>query len=148
MFAAQEGPRRRKFVEELGSTAEYVVSHTSWLPKLFLGHPGLKAFIEGYEKRYGVKTDGGAASGYAVMQILEAVVKRAGGFEPEKIREALASMAVYTVKGTYKANEQGMSPVESLTFQIQNGERMIVWPKYMAEAKLLLMPKWADRAKK
>ena len=88
----------------------------------------MKAFIEKYEKRYGVKPNSAAASGYAVMQILEAVVKRARGFEPEKIREALASMAVYTVKGTYKANEQGMSPVESLTFQIQNGERMIVWP--------------------
>jgi branched-chain amino acid transport system substrate-binding protein len=90
-----------------------------------------------------------ATSGYAVLQILTAAVKRAGSFDPEKLRDALASIAVYTVKGQYKANEQGLSmPVESLTFQIQNGERMIVWPEDKAEAKLLLMPKWEDRAKK
>ncbi len=148
IFAAQDGPTLPQFVEELGSTAEYVVGHSSWEPKPSLGHPGMKAFIEKYEKRHGVKPNSGAASSYAVMQILEAAVKRAGGFEPEKIRQALASMAAYTVKGTYKANEQGMSPVESLTFQIRNGKRLLVWPEHQSDARFIPMPKWEDRAKK
>ena len=38
--------------------------------------------------------------------------------------------------------------IEGLTFQIQNGERVILWPELAAEAKLLLMPKWEDRGKK
>ena len=45
-----------------------------------------------------------------------------------------------------RAAAQGLSAIEGLTFQIQNGERMIVWPKRMAEAKYILpMPSWDER---
>ncbi len=150
VFAATIGPALPKFVEELGSTAEYVVGKISWLPKPVLGYSGMKGFIEGYEKRYGVKPNYHAAGGYAMMQVYEAAIKRAGSFDPQMLREALASILVYTVKGPYKANEQGLlgTPSESLTFQIQNGERVIVWPAHQAEARFLPMPKWEDRAKK
>ena len=149
MFAAQIAPALPKFVEELGSLAEYVVGASKWEPKPALGHPGMKEFIENYERRYGVKPNYHAAQGYAAMQIMTAVVNRAGSFEPEKVREALASIAVYTVKGPYKANESGVSPsTEPLTFQIQRGERVIVWPEQVAEGKFIPMPKWEDRGKK
>ena len=42
-----------EFVKQLGSTAEYVVGHRTWEPKLVLGHPGIKQFVESYENRYG-----------------------------------------------------------------------------------------------
>jgi len=150
MFAATVGPALPKFVEELGGTAEYVVGSSEWEPKPhLLGHPGMKEFIENYERRYGVKPNYHVADGYAAMQIYEAAVKRAGSFDPEKVRDALASMAVYTVKGQYKANEQGWSAIyDDVTFQIQNGKRVILWPEHMAEAKFLPMPKWEDRKKK
>ena len=41
------------------------------------------------------------------MQIFVAAVKEAGSFDPEKIREALASITVETITGLYKANEIG-----------------------------------------
>ncbi len=75
-------------------------------------------------------------------------MKRAGSFDREKVREALASITVGTMRGTYKANEHGMSPVDGVAFQIQNGKRMILWPEHLAEAKFIPMPKWEDRAKK
>ncbi len=104
--------------------------------------------MEKYEKRYGVKPNYLGASGYAGMQIMEAAVKDAGSFDPEKIRDALASIAVYTVRSPYKANEKGMSPIDGLAFQIRNGERVIVWLEHAAEAKALPMPKWEDRGEK
>ena len=53
------------------------------------------------------------------------------------------------VRGPYRANERGVSaPTDGLAIQIQNGKRVIVWPAHQAEAKLLLMPKWEERAKK
>ncbi len=83
------------------------------------------------------------------MQIFVAAVKKANSFDPKKIRDALASILVYTVRGPYKANERGFSiPAEALTFQIQNGKRVFVWPATMAEARFLPMPKWEERAKK
>ncbi len=149
MFAGTAGTALPKFITELGSTAEYVVGFSQWEPKPVLGHPGIAEFAENYEKRYGEKPNYHAAQGYAAMQITAAAVKRAGSFDPEKVRDALASIAVYTVRGFYKANEQGVSPsTEGVTIQIQNGERVIVWPEHMAEAKVLPMPKWEDRGKK
>ena len=152
LFSATIGPALPKFVEELGSMAEYVVGFTEWMPKpVLLGHPSMKEFIEGYERRYGVKPNYHAAAGYAAMQVYEAAVKKAGSFDSEKVRDAMGSIAVNTIYGRWKANEQGLvtapAPGAGLNFQIQNGKRVIVWPATMAEAKLLLMPKWEDRKK-
>ncbi len=146
MLAGTVGPGLPKFTEELGGTAEFVLGSTQWEPRVTLGYPGIQEFIKGYEKRYGVTPNYHAAGGYGVMQILEAAVKHAGSFEPEKVRDALASITVETIKGPYKADAQGLSTMEAFTFQIQNGKRVIVWPKQMAEAKYILpMPKWKER---
>ncbi len=148
MFAATIGPALPNFVKQLEETAEFVLGFSPWEPKPALGHPGMNEFIENYEKRYGVKPNYHAALAYAEMQILEAAVKYAGSFDPAKVREALASITVQTMHGRWKANEQGMSTIESLTIQIQNGKRVIVSPAHMSEARFLLMPKWEDRGKK
>jgi hypothetical protein len=75
-------------------------------------------------------------------------VKHAGNLDPERrVRNALASIQVETIEGPWKVNEQALSNREGLTFQIQNGRRVIVWPAHMAEARFLVMPKWQDRAK-
>jgi hypothetical protein len=54
---------------------------------------------------------------------------------------------VETIEGPWKVDEQGLSNREGLTFQIQNRERVIVWPAHMAEARFLPMPRWEERAK-
>ena len=149
MFAAQIAPSLPKFIEELGSMAEFVVGLPRWLPKPVLAYHGIAEFVENYEKRYGVKPNYHAAGGYASMQIFVAAVKEVGSFDPVKVRDALATIRVETVEGPWKANERGVSaPTERVAFQIQNGKRVIVWPDYAAEARFLPMPKWADRAKK
>ena len=149
MYSSSVAPSLPKFAEELGSTAEFVVGSSPWEPKAVLGHPGIAEFIEKYEKRHGVKPNYHAAGGYAAMQILVAAVKKVGSFDPEKIRNSLASIAVYSIRGPYRANERGVSaPTEPTSIQIQNGKRMIVWPEDKAEAKVLPMPKWEDRGRK
>jgi len=146
MFAGTVGPGLPKFTEELGGAAEFVLGSTQWEPRATLGYPGIREFIKGYEKLYGVTPNYHAAGGYGVMQILEAAVKHAASFEPEKVRDALASITVETIKGPYKANAQGLSTMEGLAFQIQNGKRVIVWPKHIAEANYMLpMPRWDER---
>ena len=149
MFYAAVGPAIPKFTEVLGSAAEYVVGFSQWEPKPNLGHPGIAEFIENYQRRFGETPNYHAAGGYAAMQILAAAVERAGSFDPGKVREALTSILVYTIRGPYKANERGFStPIEALTFQIQNGKRVILWPEHVAGGKFLPIPKWEDRAKK
>ena len=146
MFAATIGPALPRFTEELKETAEFVFGFSPWEPKPVLGHPGMIQFIGNYEKRYGVKPNYHAASAYAAIQILEAAVKDVGGFDPQKVRDALSSITVSTIMGSYKADAQGLSFIEGLTFQIQKGDRVIVWPKHMAEARYILpMPRWDER---
>ncbi len=126
-----------------------MVGFSQWEPKPVLGHPGIAEFVENYQKRYGVKPNYHASGGYAGMQIFVAAIKKAGSFDSEKIREALAAIKVDTVRGPWKANERGVNtPIEGVTFQIQNGKRVIMWPEHAAEAKFLPMPKWQDRAMK
>jgi branched-chain amino acid transport system substrate-binding protein len=148
MFAGTVGPALPKFVKELGGTAEFVLGFARWVPKpAVLHHPGMEAFIENYEQRYGVTPNYHAALGYAETQILEAVVTNVGSFDAQKIRDAMASMTVETIVGRWKSDTQGLSTIEGLTFQIQNGKRVIVWPKHLAEAKYILpMPRWEERS--
>lgn len=146
LFAATVAPGVPKFVEELGNTAEFALGFSQWEPNPVLGHPGMKAFIENYEKRYRAKPSYHVAKGYAIMQVLEAAVKHANSFDPQKLRDVLASITVETVMGRWKANAQGLCTIQGLTIQIQNGKRVIVWPKEMAEAKYILpMPRWDKR---
>ncbi len=152
MFASAIGPSSPKFIKELGDLAEYVVGRTSWLPRPALGHPGIAEFAENYVKRFGEAPNFHSVEGYVRMQILVAAVKRAGSFEPEKVREALASVPVYTILGPWKADAQGYSRSPHISFhliyQIQNGKRVLLWPEHVAEGKFIPMPKWEDRAKK
>ena len=148
LFSPSNAPAAPKFVEELGAAAEFVLGFSLWEPRPALGLPGVQEFIEHYEKRFGEKPNYRDAVGYTEMQITEAAVKKAGSFDPEKVRDAMASITVNTIFGPWNVDERGFMSIDGLTFQIRNGKRVIVWPAPMSEAKALPMPKWEARAKK
>jgi branched-chain amino acid transport system substrate-binding protein len=147
LFAGTVGPGLPAFAEQLGPTAEYVLGFSQWepLPDV-LKHPGMKEFITSYEKRYGEKPNYHAGGAYGALQVTEAAIKKAGSFDKEKLREALASIDVRTIFGRYKVNAKGMNDHEGVTFQILKGERRVVWPEKWAETKAELpMPEWSKR---
>jgi branched-chain amino acid transport system substrate-binding protein len=147
LFAGTVGPGLPAFAEQLGPTAEYVLGFSQWepLPEVFK-HPGMKEFIASYEKRYGEKPNYHAGGAYGALQVTEAAIKKAGSFDKEKLREALASIDVRTIFGRYKVNAKGMNDHEGVTFQILKGERRVVWPEKWAETKAELpMPEWSKR---
>ncbi len=134
--------------EEFTHFLHTVLGYSMWEPRPALGLPGVKEFIEHYEKRFGEKPNYRAATGYTEMQIHEAAVKKAGSFDPGKVRDAMASITVNTIYGPWNVDERGFMSIDGLAIQIQNGKRVIVWPPNIAEGKALPMPKWEDRAKK
>ena len=147
LFSSTVGPGLPNFPEQLGSTAEYVLGFSQWepLPHIFK-LPGMKEFIEAYEKRYGEKPNYHAGNAYGALQVTEAALKKAGSFDNEKLREALASIEVHSVFGRYKVDAKGMNNHEGLTFQILRGQRQVVWPEKWAETKAELpMPDWSKR---
>ncbi len=146
MFASTVGPGLPRFAKDLGPTAEYVLGFSQWEPVMALGHPGMGKFIADYKARYGGKPNYHAGQTWAMMQVFEAAVIKAGAFDNEKLRDALATIKKRTIIGTFKVNEVGLNKHDGLTFQIQDGERVIVWPKRLAQAKARLpMPKWSER---
>jgi len=147
LFASTVGPGLPNFPEQLGNTAEYVLGYSQWEPvPQVLKHPGMKEFIEAYEKRYGEKPNYHAGNAYGALQVTEAALKKAGSFDNEKLRDALATIEVHSIFGHYKVDAKGMNNHEGLTFQILRGQRRIVWPEKWAQTKPELpMPEWSKR---
>ena len=146
MFASTVGPGLPRFAKDLGPTAEYVLGFSQWEPVLALGHKGMGQFIDDYTAEYGGPPNYHAGTAYAAMQVFEAAVNSVNSFDNEKVRDALASISVDTVIGLFKVNEQGLNSHEGLTFQIQDGKRVIIWPPKLAEGKPRLpMPAWDKR---
>jgi branched-chain amino acid transport system substrate-binding protein len=147
LFSSTVGPGLPNFAEQLGKSAEYVLGFSQWEPVSdILKHPGMKEYVSAYEKRFGEKPNYHAGSTYGALQVTEAAIKKAGSFDNEKLREALASIEVATVFGNYKVNAKGMNEHEGITFQILDGERRIVYPEKWAETKAKLpAPEWDKR---
>ena len=147
LYSSTVGPGLPNFAEQLGGTAEYVLGFSQWEPiPDVLKLPGMKEFITEYEKRYNEKPNYHAGATYGALQVTEAALKKAGSFDNEKLREALATIEVTTVFGHYKVNAKGMNEHEGLTFQIQDGKRRVVYPEKWGEAKARLpMPEWNKR---
>jgi branched-chain amino acid transport system substrate-binding protein len=147
LFSSTVGPGLPNFAEQLGSTAEYVLGFSQWEPiPDVLKLPGMKEFITEYERRYGEKPNYHAGGAYGALQVTEAALKKAGSFDNEKLRDALASTEVTTVFGRYKVNAKGMNEHEGLTFQILDGKRRVVYPEKWGEAKAKLpVPEWNKR---
>jgi branched-chain amino acid transport system substrate-binding protein len=147
LFSSTVGPGLPNFPEQLGNTAEYVLGFSQWepLPKI-LKNPGMEEYIAAYEKRYGEKPNYHAGGAYGALQVTEAAIKRAGSFDNDRIREALATIDVVTIYGRYKVDARGMNEAEGMTFQILKGQRRVVWPDKWAETKPELpMPEWGKR---
>ena len=147
LYCSTIGPALPNFPEQLGATAEYVLGFSQWepLPKI-LKHAGMEEFISAYEKRFGEKPNYHAGGAYGALQVTEAAIKKAGSFDPEKLRDALATIETQTIYGRYKVDAKGMNSHEGLTFQILKGQRRVVWPEKWAETKPELpMPDWSKR---
>jgi branched-chain amino acid transport system substrate-binding protein len=147
LFSSTVGPGLPAFAEQLGSSAEYVLGYSQWEPlPAVLKHPGMKEFIDAYQKRFGEAPNYHAGTAYGALQVTEAAIKKAGSFDNQKIRDAMASLEMETVFGHYKVDAKGMNSHEGLTFQILHGQRRVVWPEKFAETKAELpMPEWSKR---
>jgi len=147
LYSSTIGPALPNYAEQLGATAEYVIGFSQWEPPpQILKNPGMEEYIAAYEKRYGEKPNYHAGSTYGALQVTEAAIKKAGSFDSEKLREALATLDIVTVYGHYKVDAKGMNAAEGLTFQILKGQRRVVYPDKWAETKPELpVPEWSKR---
>ncbi len=143
MWFFTTGPALPEFGKNLGKLAENVMGNTEW--EAVVKAPGVAEFVKAFKEKYGNDPGYHAAGGYAAGEIMEAAVKKAGALEPEKIREALATMEIPTVYGPYKVDATGAQVGKpNFIIQWQNGTRVVVWPDKFANAKAKLPFAWGQ----
>lgn len=132
VFAFALGPVQADFGRQLGLDAEGVMGVSQWEPSSML--PGAEAFAASFQQRYRYQPDYHAAGGYAAGQVIEAAIRKAGGTDRARLRDALAALDTVTVFGRYRVDAQGRQTGKpGYVVQWIDGERTLVLPDYAAK---------------
>ena len=160
MFGVTVGGDLPKFYEALGRSAEYVYGATQWelelmallrageLIPLARRYPGAREFVESHRKEFpGADLSYQSAQGYGACQVFVEAVKRAGSLDGEQVRAAILNLSLNTVYGGFKVGRDGVQTAHTmLTFQWQDGKKVIVWPDELAPGKPRFpTPPWNQR---
>jgi branched-chain amino acid transport system substrate-binding protein len=160
MFGVTVGGDLPKFYEVLGRSAEFVYGAAQWEPELVTllrggelipvarRYPGAREFVEAHRKEFpGVDLSYHTAGGYGACQVLAEAIRRAGSLDAEKVRSTILNMNLNTVYGGFKVDRDGLQIAHTmLTFQWQEGKKVIVWPDELAPGKPRFpTPPWSQR---
>jgi branched-chain amino acid transport system substrate-binding protein len=160
MFGVTVGGDLPKFYEVLGRSAEFVYGAAAWelelmallrggeLVPLARRYPGAREFVESHRKEFpGADLSYHTAGGYGACQVLVEAIRRAGSLDGEQVRTAILSMSLNTVYGGFKVDRDGVQTGHTmLTFQWQDGKKVIVWPDELAPGKPRFpTPPWGQR---
>lgn len=139
-YSVNIGPMfTHEFLEKLGAATEGMVENGFWDKDL--PYEGARAFDDSYVARYRKDPSTDAAYAYIGSQILQQAVEQAGSLDREKIAQVLRSGKFSTILGPYEYGPNGVNKHQTIFIcQVQNGKRVIVWPRELAKAELKLSP--------
>jgi branched-chain amino acid transport system substrate-binding protein len=137
------GPTLPGFVKSLGADAELTLEPVQWTVNAPFkdGTFGwtAKQYAEDFQKIYGHAPDYHPIQSTAALQVYYHAFQKVGGFDPQKVRDAIAATDIMTAYGPIRFNEKGQNIAKSMSVvQIQGGKPVVVYPTEAAEAKLKL----------
>ena len=149
-FGFTVGPTTPDFAKALGPAAEYVFASAQWTPDVkYAGavFGSAQDYARLFEQKYGFAPDYLSAAGSAAGLALQLAIEKAGSIDPQKVRDALASLDAMTFYGRIRFNAQGMNVYKPMvTIQIQHGKNVTVWPSDVAPGKPIYpTPAWNAR---
>lgn len=159
MYAATIGVGQPAFYKRLARTAEFVYGPSQWEPEFMTiragglipiarQYPGAREFVEAYRKEFpGADLSYHSAAGYGGCQVLVEAITRSGSLDSGKVRDAILKLDFNTVFGAFKVNAGGLQIAHKMvTFQWQDGKRVIVWPEELAaDPPRFPTPPWNKR---
>jgi branched-chain amino acid transport system substrate-binding protein len=159
MFAVTVGVDLPQFYQALGRGGEFVYGPSQWEAELVTlragglipiarQYPGAREFVESHLKEFpGAELSYHSAAGYGGCQVLIEAIRRAGSLDREKVRDAILKMDLNTVFGAFKVDPDGVQIAHKMvTFQWQDGKKVIVWPDELAPGKPRFpTPPWSQR---
>lgn len=122
-----------------GKKANGILCAAQWAPSLsysgsYFGSAG--DYSKTFQKEYGYIPPYQAAESSAAVLVWADAFKRAGSFNPEKIRDAIAKSDFMTFYGPVKFDPTGKNIAKSMVLrQIQNGKYIAVAPTKFAAGK-------------
>lgn len=150
-FGFTVGPTTPDFVKSLGAAAEYVFASSQWTPDVKYRGPlfgSAQDYAKAFQQKYGFVPDYHAAESSASALALQLAIEKAQSIDPQKVRDALASLDAVTFYGRIKFDATGLNVYKPMvTVQVQHGRVVTVWPDDVASAKPLYpTPAWSARA--
>jgi branched-chain amino acid transport system substrate-binding protein len=138
-------------IGKFGTDAEYTLCATQWAPTMsykddLFGSAG--DYAKTFEDKYGYAPPYQAAESSAAVMTFVDAFKRAGSFEPDAVRDALAATEMETFYGNIKFDETGKNIAKPMALlQVQDGQYVVVAPTKWAEKEMIYpRPKWDDRS--
>jgi branched-chain amino acid transport system substrate-binding protein len=141
LYAFTVGPATPDFITALGPTANYVLGSSQWTPQE--KYNGIDVFgtpanyAQMYQTEYGHHPSYQSAESTAVGLAFQYAIQNAGSIDPQKVRDALASLDIMTFYGEVRFDSTGANTYKPMaTIQIQNGTLVTVYPSDVANAQL------------
>lgn len=141
LYGFTVGPALPDFITALGPSANYVMGSSQWTAQV--QYKGADVFqtaqnyADQYKAKYGKVPSYQAADGTACGLAFQFAIEKAGSIDPQKVRDALASLDVTTFYGQLKFDSTGANTFKPMvTIQIQNGVVNTVFPSDVANAKM------------
>ena len=136
-----------KFIEMAKGAGDRVVTAALWAPET--GFRGAEAYYRAYMEKFSKTPDYHGAEAYAAVLVAAEALRKADGFEPEKIRAALDQIDLETPFGrirfaAYNGYER-QNQADTLVLQISDGHFGCIWPESLASEKFLPPLYWKAR---
>ncbi|GJM16857.1 MAG: branched-chain amino acid ABC transporter substrate-binding protein [Thermodesulfobacteriota bacterium] len=132
------------FKDKFGKKADNILSASQWERGLKIKPdigPTPEEFTEHFKSVYDKEPDYVAAQGYNIGIIIEKCIEEIGTFDDLSLREIAKDTEFKTFYGTFKTDFKGNQiGHEMVVVQWQDGEKVIVYPKSLAQA-LILYPR-------
>lgn len=140
--AAAVATPMQAFREDLRERADGWIGPSQWEPGA-KGSPDVgpssAVFGERFRRRFGQLPDYPAAQAYAAGLIFQHCVRLAGSCDDASLRAAAAQLSCRTFYGDFRLDPASGIQVghEAMLVQWQDGEKKIIWPADVAQARLI-----------
>jgi branched-chain amino acid transport system substrate-binding protein len=133
-YAVNIGPMYTKeFIGKLGPLSEGVFETGFWHPDL--PYKGAREFFDNFSEKYKRAPSTDAAYAYVGTQVLQQGIELAGSVDRARVNTALHTGKFSTILGPFEYDARGITKQQtSFLVQVQNGKRVVVWPKNLANA--------------
>jgi len=137
-------------IDQFGSEADYTLCATQWAPTMTYKDEWFgtsREYTDTFKAAYGYTPPYQAAESTAAVLVWADALRRAGTFDTESVRNALADTKLETFYGRVMFDDTGKNIAKPMVLrQIQDGRFVPVAPREFAAGKLIYpRPRWSER---